>query len=129
MPTGPVTVPAAFILAFVAGVAAFWLALGSIVGAVLRGPDSTLPYVVLALPLLGIAVFQLIFARITGLWRDARFWLWAVPATYGLGALAAMASTSGQVPWLLCVAIYLGLLGGLGLWCAGESARKMAVPK
>lgn len=129
MPVGPVTVPMAFILAFVAGVAAFWLSLGSIVGALLRSPDTTLPYVVLALPLFGIAVFQFIFTRITGLWRDARFWLWAVPATYGLGALAAMASTSGLMPWLLGVAIHLGLLGGLGLWCAGESARKRTAPQ
>jgi FtsH-binding integral membrane protein len=124
MPVGPVTVPAAFILAFVAGVAAFWLSLGFIMGALLRGPDTALPYIVLALPLFGIAVFQLIFSRITGLWRGAHFWLWAVTATYALGAIAMMAATSGLIPWLMAFAVFLGLLGGMGLWRAGESGRR-----
>jgi hypothetical protein len=129
MPVGPVTVPAAFLLAFVAGVATVWLSLGALVIALFRGPDTTLPYIVLALPLLGIAAFRLVFARMTGLWRGAGFWLWAVPATYGLGALAVMAATSALVPWLLGVTIYIGLLGGLGLWCAGNSARKKVAPQ
>jgi hypothetical protein len=114
----PLRAGLAFCLAFVAGLAATWVALGVAVLMVFRGPDTELPLAALVVPLVGIAVVQAVFVAMTGRWRGGRFWLWAMAATYGLGTLAVWAETAGLVGSSQAIAGFFGILGGLGLWRA-----------
>lgn len=118
MPNGPVSPMAAFILAFLAGLAATWVVLGVVVMAVFRGPDTELPLAILILPLVGLAVFQLIFVSLTRHWRGVRYWIVAGGLVYGLGGLALWASVAGWISALASLAILIALLGGIGLWRA-----------
>jgi hypothetical protein len=118
MPNGPVSPTVAFLLAYVAGLVATWMALGLVVTTVFKGPDTEVPLLVLILPVVGLAVFQLLFGSMTGRWRGWQFWLWAGGLAYGLGGLTVWTSTMGWVGAPAALAGFVAVLGGIGLWHA-----------
>jgi hypothetical protein len=131
MSRGRVSAVPAFLLAFAGGLAAVWWLLGLVVSSSFRGPDTDLPLWSLALPLVGVAVFQLAFTGLTGMWRGPMFWVWAVGLTYGLGCLAVWVAAMGWLSWPLVLAAFVGILGGIGLFQAGaaQAARRAEVGK
>lgn len=109
-------------LAALAGVWAFWVWVGGATFAV--GP-TRLPMVYALPPVLALALFQMVFARLTGRWRGWRFWAVAGPVVAALWSLGLVATITGQVPPALALAGVIGAALAFGLWalsatgCAG----------
>ncbi len=101
------------LLSAIVGVAAYW---GWIGGATFAVGPTRLPLVFVMPPVLGLALFQLVFGAMTGCWRGWRFWAVAGPfaaATWGLGLTAAI---GGFVSPTLSLALVLALTVGFGLF-------------
>jgi hypothetical protein len=100
-------------LATVAGVWAFWVWVGGATFAV--GP-TRLPMVYALPPVLALALFQMVFAGLTGRWRGWRFWAVAGPVVAAVWTLGVVATITGQLAPLPALAgVTLAALA-FGLW-------------
>lgn len=100
-------------LAALAGVWAFWVWVGGATFAV--GP-TRLPMVYALPPVLALALFQMVFAGLTGRWRGWRFWAAAGPVVAALWSLGVVAVITGQAAPALALAGVAGAVLAFGLW-------------
>lgn len=100
-------------LAALAGVWAFWVWVGGATFAV--GP-TRLPMVYALPPVLALALFQMVFAGLTGRWRGWRFWAAAGPVVAALWSLGVVAVITGQTAPALALAGVAGAVLAFGLW-------------
>lgn len=100
-------------LAAMAGVWAFWVWVG---GATFPVGPTRLPMVYALPPVLALALFQMVFAGLTGRWRGWRFWAVAGPVVAALWTLGVVATNTGQLaPPGALAGVTLAALG-FGIW-------------
>lgn len=114
----------AFLAAYLAGLAAGWAGLAAIVMAVFKGPDTELPLALLAaVPVAGIAAFQLVYTLITGRRLTVRFWGGAIALVLVgiLLAYAAQVALPGQT--LVAFAVFVTVTAGTGMQLLAATKR------
>lgn len=107
-------------LTALAGVWAFWTWVG---GATFAAGPTRLPMAYALPPLLALALFQMVFAGLTGRWRGWRFWAVAGPVVAALWSLGVVAVITGQVPPALALAGVIGAALAFGLWALSATGR------
>jgi len=91
-----------------------WLAV--VGGATFAMGPMRLPMVYALTPLLGLALFQLVFSGLTGRWRGWRFWAVALPFSACLWALGVAVAITAQAAPLTALLGVLALHLAFGLW-------------
>jgi uncharacterized membrane protein YfcA len=109
---------AAFALAFACAAASALAALWWIGVTTLRVPGTTVPAAYAAAPLVGLAVFQIVFGTLAGRWRGAAFWAAALPLTGAIVMVALAATLTAAVMPATALAAALAVLFGFGFWAA-----------
>lgn len=106
----------AFLVAYLAGLGAGWVALGTVVTAFFRGPDTALPLLLIAvLPIVGIAAFQLVYTLITRRRLTSRFWAGAAALVYGAAMLSLVAVKLLPGQGLVALAVFVTVTAGTGM--------------
>ena len=100
-------------LAALAGVWAFWVWVGGATFAV--GP-TRLPMAYALPPLLALALFQMVFAGLTGRWRGWRFWAVAGPVVAAAWSLGVVAMITGHLAPVVALAGVAVAVLAFGLW-------------
>lgn len=110
-----------FLTGMLAALAAGWGWLVVVGGATFAIGPTRLPLAYVLTPLLGLALFQLVFGLLTGRWRGWRFWAIVAPfsaAVWGLDVVSAISAQLSPLPALLAV---LAAHLTFGLWALSRT--------
>lgn len=108
----------AYLLASVTGLAGMTAVLPVAGGATLPLGATDLPLAYVLPPLVGLALFQLVFGAVTGRWRGLRFWAVGLPVTAAIWGAGLVLMLGGHVTAIQALAgvsaamMLAGLLAG-----------------
>jgi hypothetical protein len=105
-----------FLSGVLAALAGGWGWLALVGGSTFVAGPTRLPMVYALTPVLGLALFQLVFSGLTGRWRGWRFWAVALPFSACIWTLGVAVAITGQAAPLTALLGVLALHLAFGLW-------------
>jgi ABC-type multidrug transport system permease subunit len=106
----------AFALASLAALAGGWAFMAGVGGQTFAVGLVRMPVIYLLTPLLALALFQIVFGALSGLWRGWRFWAAALPFAMTVWGFGLVLSLSANAPPATALALVVVVLLAFGIW-------------